>query len=541
MSETIYNMFDNIDIDILTDNTSLGNISGKNGFINEQNPILDFDIFAKINKFKNCVCKLRLKKDTEPVTGTGFFCYIPSKEIRFLITNNHLINGDYLNKEKKLICYFESKDNEIEKIINLESKRYKYTDKVLDATIIEILNDDYIDDFFEVDENFIKDKEFIDELVLNIQFPRGGKLKASFGKIIRRGNKRIQFIYDAGSDNGSSGSPIILENGLKVIGIHRSGTKPNDINKKINLGIYLDNIIKCIPKQNHPENQNVIKCIYNIKNDDLNKDIKIYDNKKYIQSKIKSINILSEEEQKNIVLEGKYRFKKEGKHYIYITFDNKVDNLSNMFYNCSSLNKVYIPSFPDNQIEDMSNMFQGCTSLTEINFLPSFNTQNVIDMSKMFLSCESLENINLSFLNTENVIFMSGMFFRCQSIKEIDLSSFNTEKVTDMSNMFNECIKLEKIDLSSFNIKNVSNMSSMFENCNSLEKLDLSSFGGNNISTMNNIFKRCESLEEIDLSKINLQNNTNVDYMFKACSSLKTIKCCDKKIISEFKKNKSGN
>ena len=53
MSETIYNMFDKIDIDTLKDNTSFDDIIGKNGFINEQNPILDFDIFAKINKQSN--------------------------------------------------------------------------------------------------------------------------------------------------------------------------------------------------------------------------------------------------------------------------------------------------------------------------------------------------------------------------------------------------------------------------------------------------------------------------------------------------------
>ena len=38
-------------------------------------------------------------------------------------------------------------------------------------------------------------------------------MKASFGKIIKSTNKKTQFIYDAGTEAGSSGSPIILAKG----------------------------------------------------------------------------------------------------------------------------------------------------------------------------------------------------------------------------------------------------------------------------------------------------------------------------------------
>ena len=79
------------------------------------------------------------------------------------------------------------------------------------------MDGDFIDDYFEIDENLIKGKAFINELVFNLQYTKGEKLKASFGKIINLGNKYFQFEYDAGSDKGSSGSPIISENGLKVI------------------------------------------------------------------------------------------------------------------------------------------------------------------------------------------------------------------------------------------------------------------------------------------------------------------------------------
>ena len=50
------------------------------------------------------------------------------------------------------------------------------------------MDGDFIDDYFEVDENLIKGKKFINELVFNLQYTKGEKLKASFGKIINLGN-----------------------------------------------------------------------------------------------------------------------------------------------------------------------------------------------------------------------------------------------------------------------------------------------------------------------------------------------------------------
>ena len=78
-----------------------------------------------------------------------------------MITNNHIINEDYLKDEKEIICIFEDKEKTTEKIINLESNRYKYSDKKFDVTLVEILDGDFIDHYFEVDENLIKDKEFL--------------------------------------------------------------------------------------------------------------------------------------------------------------------------------------------------------------------------------------------------------------------------------------------------------------------------------------------------------------------------------------------
>ena len=110
-----------IQSDNMNDDTSFEDTDEDTDVMDEQNPILDFEIFEKINKFKNCVCKFEISKNGIKKSGTGFFCYIPSKEIRVLITNNHLINENYLKDEKEIICIFEEKDKTTEKIINLEN------------------------------------------------------------------------------------------------------------------------------------------------------------------------------------------------------------------------------------------------------------------------------------------------------------------------------------------------------------------------------------------------------------------------------------
>ena len=83
-----------------------------------------------------------------PKYGTGFFCDIPEKNLKVFITNNHVINEDFLKKEKK-IKFEIGKEN---KEINLELKRYKMTDKFYDFTIIEILKEDNINNFLKVDK-----------------------------------------------------------------------------------------------------------------------------------------------------------------------------------------------------------------------------------------------------------------------------------------------------------------------------------------------------------------------------------------------------
>ena len=98
----------------------------------------------------------KINEKEEYTSGIGVLCNIPSKNIKALMTYNHIINLDFLNKGNKLILYINNKENEIDMKIN----RYKYTNIDLDITIIEILEVDNINDFIEIDK-FINSRKKI--------------------------------------------------------------------------------------------------------------------------------------------------------------------------------------------------------------------------------------------------------------------------------------------------------------------------------------------------------------------------------------------
>ena len=71
----------------------------------------------------------------------------------------------------------------------------------------------------------------------------------------------------------------------------------------------------------------------------------------------------------------------------------------------------------------MSDMIYYC-SLTSLD-LSNFNSNNVNNMSYIFYGCSSLTSLNLS----NNVNNMNHMFYGCSSLISLDLSNFNTNNV----------------------------------------------------------------------------------------------------------------
>ena len=154
-------------------------------------------------------------------------------------------------------------------------------------------------------------------------------------------------------------------------------------------------------------------------------------------------------------------FDKVAKIKIKIDMDLK----SEIFYGCSSLDKLDIKLFKTSNVTKMNWMFCLCESLTELDII-NFDTSNVIEMMNLFSGCLRLRKINLNF-NTENVINMRNMFFKCQSLKQIDVSNFNLSKVQNMNEMFFGCSSLNDLNIDNFKfIKTEVNFTRIFGECN---------------------------------------------------------------------------
>ena len=201
---------------------------------------------------------------------------------------------------------------------------------------------------------------------------------------------------------------------------------------------------------------NYIIAEINIKDEDINKDIKILGSyeeyiRAYPNNLDKNDNYKNEDEIKQceikindeiIPFNYYHQFKSKGKYIIKYSFKNNLKSTSLLFGGCKLLTKIDLSNLNTNNTKYMYFMFDECSSLTNIN-LSNINTNNVT-MSCIFSDCSSLTNINLSHFNTDNVRDMHGMFSGCSSLSNINLSNFNTNNDTDIQNMFKGCSKLRK-------------------------------------------------------------------------------------------------
>jgi hypothetical protein len=211
-------------------------------------------------KGKKATCKIISKnKNGDIIFGSGIFCKIQyfNKKIKVLLTNNHILNEDSIKKGNKIEFVYEE-DN---KIIEINDKRFCKSSPTYAFTCIEILDEDNIEDFYEIEE-INKDYNYKERPITIVQYPGEGKMEIKTGHLVEINDYNIR--YKVSTENGSYGSPIILLSNYKIIGIHQS----YDEEKDLNIGINIENIIKYI-------NKNEIIFEYIIKKKDLNKEIPI--------------------------------------------------------------------------------------------------------------------------------------------------------------------------------------------------------------------------------------------------------------------------
>ena len=183
--------------------------------------------------------------------GTGFFTKIPykSKLLPVLITNNHIINQNDILNNKNISLYLNN--DEIIKTIKLDN-RFKYTNEKLDITIIEIKEkkDNLNNKYLELDDEIInyfklnnkKDFTYLNNIYSNkslysINYPEDKKVVVSYGQPPDLSESKI--FHKCYIKKGSSGSPILLINNQKLIGIHYGGSEKYEYNNGILLIYYI--------------------------------------------------------------------------------------------------------------------------------------------------------------------------------------------------------------------------------------------------------------------------------------------------------------
>ena len=195
-----------------------------------------------LKQMKNGVCQICKKNGGK---GTGFFCKIPLDEKQNLtafITNNHVIDQEYLEKERSVSIQINNGTKKIKKMsISLENK-FTYTNKNYDISIIEIKQKiDNIDYFLEFDENILNDPtSYVGNSVYVLHYPiffARDKVAVSYG-IIKKINEKEKnnFNHKCCTTLGSSGSPILDLSNNKIIGVHKSASP-----KEFNIGLFLNN------------------------------------------------------------------------------------------------------------------------------------------------------------------------------------------------------------------------------------------------------------------------------------------------------------
>lgn len=429
-----------------------------------------------ISQLENCICLIYPKKGG---TGTGFFCRIPFHDDSLNIYNNNSID---------LIIYDKREKKEKNVQIEIDSSRKTYTnpDKDVDVTFIEIKEEDNINEFLDIDKEFLKsdkkiiEKKFRDKSIYILHYPE--KKLISYGLTGGIDNyKKIMHYCD--TQDGSSGSPILSLDNLKVIGVHHGARGGN---YKYNIGTYIEYAI------NEFENKYGIDIFYQPDSDGM---VNIF-GEKFVENNKDKIDLVINGTETNLI--SRYKLKK-GENKIQIKLKGNIYNLEYMFYRCYSLTHIDGLKYLDTScVYNFSYMFDECYYLFNLNPLKDWDVSNGENFSCMFGLCTSLINLNsLKNWNVSNGENFYRMFWRCAKLSDIDgLQNWNMANAINLQGMFTTCQSLTNLyALRNWKLSKVCNFSYMFFDCTSLTHLmALENWDVSNGDCFEEMFCDCTSL-----------------------------------------------
>ena len=178
-----------------------------------------------LSKVSKSICKIEIETQEGTKKATGFLMkFLLSFEMFYcLVSNAHVLTKSTIEETKNILIFY---DNEYDcRNIKLDpKKRYiqNFKDFDLDITIVEIIEEDDISkDYFLLPENNSLINSLLNSQIYIPQYMKGKELVNSRGKVTNINKYKIAHL--ANTDKGSSGSPIFLENSVRVIGIHKGG------------------------------------------------------------------------------------------------------------------------------------------------------------------------------------------------------------------------------------------------------------------------------------------------------------------------------
>jgi V8-like Glu-specific endopeptidase len=199
-----------------------------------------------LNKVSRSLCKITVKN----IRGTGFLIKINTNTNNakfFLMTNEHVIKNELIERNEIITFYY---DNGFQfRTIRLDNKEriiIEFKKISLDIIIVQILQKDNInEDYFLLPSLKYNNIKIGDKIYIP-QYPNN--LNVSEGKIIDINNYELS--YNASTELGASGSPILLDNTIEVIGIHKQGSEDKN---------YGDFIFPILNLFNKVKNENKVK------------------------------------------------------------------------------------------------------------------------------------------------------------------------------------------------------------------------------------------------------------------------------------------
>ena len=201
---------------------------------------------------------------------------------------------------------------------------------------------------------------------------------------------------------------------------------------------------------------------------------------------------------------------------------SKVTKMNRLFKGCKKLDHVeFNPDIKIQNVEDLSFVFDGCVNLIEVN-LTQFQFEKVGNMSNLFNNCSKLEKPHFpKEVKAPLVKSIDYMFGSCEKLTSFNLSIFTFEKLESASYVFQGAKNLNNVTVGNFNCTNCKTIAGLFDGCTSLKEVDLSGLIiTEKLVNFSSAFNGCTSLKSVNLSGLSFPSNCSMDGMFSGCGSL---------------------